>query len=91
MIYIVQIAQNPQKVEKWNIELDSYDVINTIYDDDNNEISLEDFMEKVWGIWRSMPVSGWGSTDAGGFLNQLRKDCIEGMQDDNIWLLGVKR
>ena len=91
MIYIVQIAQNPQKVEKWNIELDSYDVINTIYDDDNNEISLEDFMEKVRGIWRNVPVSGWSSSDASSFLNQLRKDYVEGMQDDNIWLLGVKR
>jgi len=90
MIYIVQIAQNPQKVEKWNIELDSYDVINTIYDDDNNEISLEDFMNKVWQIWRNVPVNGW-EMDAAGFLNQIRKDYVEGMQDDNIWLLGVKR
>lgn len=88
MIYIVQIAQNPQKVEKWNIELDDHDVIDTIYDDDNNEISLEDFMDKVWEIWRNAPI-GWG--DAGVFLNQLRKDYVEGMQDDNIWLLGVKR
>lgn len=88
MIYIVQIAQNPQKVEKWNIELDSYDVIDTIYDDDNNEIELADFMDKVCEIWRNAPV---GECDAAGFLNQLRKDYVEGMQDDNIWLLGVKR
>lgn len=88
MIYIVQIAQNPQKVEKWNIELDSYDIIDVIYDDDNNEISLEDFMEKVRGIWRNIVI---GECDAASFLNQLRKDYVEGMQDDNIWLLGVKR
>ena len=89
MIYIVQIAQNPQKVEKWNIELDSYDVIDTIYDDDNNEIELADFMDKVWEIWRNVPVGGW-ERDVAGFLNQLRKDYVEGMQDDSIWLLGVK-